>query len=69
MPFSGISLVRGLAIFVDKVASLTLSVDDASEDDSVVDSEVGSDDVRGDDVSVTMATSLALTKEVELTEK
>ena len=65
MPFSGMSLVRGLAIFVDKVASLPLSVDDASEDD---DSEVGdSDDVRGDDVSVTMATLLALTTEVELT--
>ena len=72
MPFSGISLVRGLAIFVDKVASLPLSVDAASEDDSVVDSDVGgSDDVRGGDVSVTLLalTSLALTTEVELTEK
>jgi hypothetical protein len=70
VPFSGISLVRGLAIFVDKVASLPLSVDAASEDDSDVDSDVGgSDDVRGGDVSVTLTTtSLALTTtEVELT--
>ncbi len=68
MPFSGMSLVRGLANFVDKVASVPLSVDDASEDDSDVDSEVGdSDDVTGGDVSVTMATLLALTTEVELT--
>jgi hypothetical protein len=66
VPFSGMSLVRGLASFVDKVAS-PLSVDAASEDDSDVDSEVDSDDVRGGDDSVTMTTSLALTTEVELT--